>query len=77
MGLLYTVFIGIPLCVVLVAVGLLFCITVIGLPIGLTLIALGFKYLTCDGDGSSDPPLATWRLWPASARPQDRRLSAP
>ena len=46
MGLFYTLFIGVPLCVVLVAVGLFLCVTVIGLPIGLTLIALGFRYLT-------------------------------
>lgn len=46
MGLIYTLFIGIPLCVVLVAAGLALCATVLGIPIGLTLIALGFKYLT-------------------------------
>ena len=46
MGLLYTLLIGIPLCVGLVAVGLLLCATVIGLPFGIALIGLGFKYLT-------------------------------
>jgi hypothetical protein len=45
-GLLYTLVIGIPLCAVLVTVGLLLCATVIGLPVGLTLIAVGFKYVT-------------------------------
>jgi uncharacterized membrane protein YccF (DUF307 family) len=46
MGLLYTLVIGIPLCVTLVAFGLLLCVTLIGVPIGVTLIALGFKYVT-------------------------------
>ena len=46
MGLFYTLFIGIPLCVTLVATGLVLCVTVIGLPVGVTLIALGFEYLT-------------------------------
>jgi uncharacterized membrane protein YccF (DUF307 family) len=45
-GLIYSLVIGIPLCVTLVAVGLLLCATIIGIPIGLTAIALGFKYLT-------------------------------
>jgi uncharacterized membrane protein YccF (DUF307 family) len=45
-GLLYTLFVGLPLCVMLVAFGLLLCVTVIGLPLGLALIGLGFKYLT-------------------------------
>jgi uncharacterized membrane protein YccF (DUF307 family) len=44
-GLIYTFVVGIPLCVAFVAVGLFLCVTVIGLPVGLTLIALGFKYL--------------------------------
>jgi uncharacterized membrane protein YccF (DUF307 family) len=42
---MYTLFIGVPLCVTLVAVGLILCVTVIGMPLGVTLIALGFKYL--------------------------------
>ena len=41
----YHVFIGVPLCVMLVAFGLLWCLTIIGLPVGLTLIAAGFKAL--------------------------------
>ncbi len=45
MELVYHLFIGIPVCLALVTVGLLFCITLIGLPIGLTLIAAGFKAL--------------------------------
>jgi hypothetical protein len=45
-GLIYTLVIRIPVCAALVTAGLLLCVTVIGLPIGLTLIALGFKYLT-------------------------------
>jgi uncharacterized membrane protein YccF (DUF307 family) len=46
MGLLYTLVVGIPLCVALFAVALLACVTVVGIPLGVTLIALGFKYLT-------------------------------
>jgi uncharacterized membrane protein YccF (DUF307 family) len=46
MGLVYTLFIGIPLCVTLMAVGLIVCATIIGIPIGVTLMAVGFKYLT-------------------------------
>jgi uncharacterized membrane protein YccF (DUF307 family) len=43
--LLYHVFIGLPLCLVLVTFGLLFCMTILGLPVGVTLIAAGFKAL--------------------------------
>jgi uncharacterized membrane protein YccF (DUF307 family) len=46
MGLMYTLLIGIPVCVTLVAAGLILCATIIGAPVGVTLIALGFKYLT-------------------------------
>jgi hypothetical protein len=45
MRLLYHLVVGVPVCVVLVTFGLLFCLTVLGLPIGLTLIAAGFKAL--------------------------------
>jgi uncharacterized membrane protein YccF (DUF307 family) len=45
MGLIYTLLIGIPLCAMLVAAGLVLCMTVIGIPVGVTLIALGFKYV--------------------------------
>jgi len=44
-ALLYHVFAGLPLCLGLVTVGLLLCLTILGLPIGLTLIAAGFKAL--------------------------------
>jgi uncharacterized membrane protein YccF (DUF307 family) len=46
MGFAYTIFIGIPLCIVLVGVGLLLCLTILGIPVGLTLVALGFTYVT-------------------------------
>lgn len=45
MALLYHLFVGIPLCLVLVTAGLLFCLTILGLPVGLTLIAAGVKAL--------------------------------
>jgi hypothetical protein len=45
MSLLYHLFIGVPVCLLLVTAGLFFSLTVIGLPIGLTLIAAGFKAL--------------------------------
>jgi uncharacterized membrane protein YccF (DUF307 family) len=45
-GLLYALLIGIPLCAMLVTAGLILCATIIGIPVGITLIALGFKYLT-------------------------------
>jgi uncharacterized membrane protein YccF (DUF307 family) len=45
MGLMFTLFIGIRLCIMLVAAGLLLCLTIIGIPPGVTLMALGFKYL--------------------------------
>ena len=45
MRLFYHLFVGIPLCMALVTVGLLFCLTILGLPVGLTLIAAGFKAL--------------------------------
>jgi hypothetical protein len=46
MGLAYTLLVGIPLCTALVTFGLLLCVTVVGTPVGVTMIALGFKYLT-------------------------------
>ncbi len=46
MGLLYTLVIGVWLCIVLVTLGLLLCVAVVGIPVSVTLIALGFKYLT-------------------------------
>ena len=45
MRLFYHLIVGIPLCMALVTVGLLFCLTILGLPVGLTLIAAGFKAL--------------------------------
>ena len=45
MRLFYHLFVGIPLGMALVTVGLLFCLTILGLPVGLTLIAAGFKAL--------------------------------
>ena len=45
MAILYHLFVGIPLCLMLVTFGLLFCLTILGLPLGLTLIAAGFKAL--------------------------------
>jgi len=41
----YHTFIGVPLCLVFVSMGLLLCLTILGLPLGLTLIAAGFKAL--------------------------------
>ena len=44
--LLYMLFVGIPLCLVAVTIGLLACLTIVGLPFGITLIALGVKALS-------------------------------
>jgi uncharacterized membrane protein YccF (DUF307 family) len=44
-GLLYTLVVGIPLCLVAVTFGMFLCLTIVRLPFGLTLIALGFKSL--------------------------------
>jgi hypothetical protein len=35
-----------PLCILCVSVGLFLCLTIIGIPVGLTIMAIGFKYLT-------------------------------
>jgi uncharacterized membrane protein YccF (DUF307 family) len=43
--LLYVLFIGIPLCLICMTIGVLFCLTSLGIPIGLTFFALGFKLL--------------------------------
>ncbi len=43
---LYTLFVGMPLCLVAVTFGLLACMTIVGLPIGITLIAIGIKALS-------------------------------
>lgn len=45
MRLFYHLFVGIPLCLGFVTVGLLFCLTILGLPVGMTLMAAGFKAL--------------------------------
>ena len=52
-NLVYTTFIGIPACVVLMTIGVLFCVTIIGIPLGLTCFALGFKLVTL-------PPPRRW-----------------
>ena len=46
MGLLYTLFIGFPICVMCMVLGLLLCATIIGIPVGLSVLALGAKYVT-------------------------------
>lgn len=48
-GLAYTVFIGLPLCVALVTAGLLLCATILGIPVGIAFMAIGFKYVTLPG----------------------------
>jgi uncharacterized membrane protein YccF (DUF307 family) len=45
MGILYTLFVGLPLSVMLFAFGLMLCLTVIGLPFGLALMALAAKVI--------------------------------
>ena len=45
-NLVYTLFVGIPVCVMLMTVGMILCLTVIGIPLGLTCFALGFKLVT-------------------------------
>ena len=45
-NLVYTLFVGIPVCVMLMAIGSPLCVTVIGIPLGLTCFALGFKVVT-------------------------------
>jgi uncharacterized membrane protein YccF (DUF307 family) len=47
-GILYLLFIGIPMCFLLMCAGLLFCFTLIGIPIGLTCFALAVKMLFPD-----------------------------
>ena len=46
MGMVYTLFVGLPLCFVCMTFGLVLCLTLFGIPAGLTIMALGFKYLT-------------------------------
>ena len=45
-SLLYTLLVGIPLCLMLMVAGFFFCLTIVGIPIGLTCFALGTKVLT-------------------------------
>ncbi len=45
-NLVYTIFVGIPVCVALMALGAILCVTIIGIPVGLTCFALGFKLVT-------------------------------
>jgi uncharacterized membrane protein YccF (DUF307 family) len=45
MGVLYTICVGIPICLTCMCVALFLCLTIIGIPIGLTIMALGVKYL--------------------------------
>jgi uncharacterized membrane protein YccF (DUF307 family) len=46
MGLLYTLFVGLPICFLFMVMGLMLCLTVIGAPLGFTVMALGAKYVT-------------------------------
>jgi hypothetical protein len=46
MGFLYTLSIGVPYCLAMVTLCLLFCATVIGIRLGLTCIAIDIKGLT-------------------------------
>lgn len=43
---IYTIFFGIPFCLILMMLGVMFCVTIIGIPIGLTCFALATKVLT-------------------------------
>lgn len=45
-NLVYTPFIGFPLCVICMTLGCIFCCTIVGLPVGFALFALGNKVLT-------------------------------
>lgn len=45
MNLIYVPFIGFPLCVCCMAVGVLCCLTIVGIPIGLAFFALGFRVI--------------------------------
>ena len=68
-NLVYTLFVGIPACVMLMTVGSILCLTVIGIPLGLTLLALGFKLVTlppfarliASSIGSAEPPRGSRR----------------
>jgi len=46
MGLLYTLFVGIPLSLMLMTLGVFFCLTIVAIPVGLTCFALGHRVLT-------------------------------
>ena len=45
-GFAYTLFVGLPFCAFMCALGLMLIFTVIGAPIGLALIAIGMKKVT-------------------------------
>ena len=45
MNFLYVPFIGFPLCVICMTIGLMFLLTIIGAPIGLAFMALGCQVL--------------------------------
>mgnify|MGYP001609863006 CR=1 FL=1 len=45
-GFAYTVFVGLPFCAFMCAIGLILICTVIGAPVGLALIAVGMKKVT-------------------------------
>jgi hypothetical protein len=45
-GIAYTLTIGIPLSILLMALGLFFCLTIVLAPVGFTCFALGSKVLT-------------------------------
>jgi uncharacterized membrane protein YccF (DUF307 family) len=48
-GFMYTLFVGIPFCCVMCAIGLLALCTIIGIPVGLAFIAVGMKKVTMKG----------------------------
>jgi uncharacterized membrane protein YccF (DUF307 family) len=43
---LYTLFVGIPLCLIACTFGVFLCFTIVGLPLGITMIAMGIKALS-------------------------------
>lgn len=45
-GIAYTLFIGIPLSLMLMALGIFLCLTIVLAPVGFTCFALGSKVLT-------------------------------
>ncbi len=75
--LLYILFIGIPLCLICMTIGVLFCLTILGIPIGLHVLRARFQAPRLEqlpGSGFISPGSVEAILMRPAANPQRRTI---